>query len=81
MGDFLLTHNEEGRAYFRRLIYLNILLYIIGAIIIVVLVVDTITLIIIVSIILIATILHILHYLHKNPPSEYDAGPSPVLEE
>ena len=76
MGDFFLTHNEEGRAYFRRLIYLNILLYIIGAIIIVVFTVDPIILIIAVCIILFATIAHILHYIYKNPPSEFDAGPS-----
>ncbi|TFH07099.1 MAG: hypothetical protein E4H14_09270 [Candidatus Thorarchaeota archaeon] len=80
MGDFLLTYNKEGKAYFRRLVYLNILLYIIGAIIIVVLVLDTIILIITVCIILSATILHILHFIYKNPPSEFDAGPSVVSE-
>ena len=80
MGDFFLTYNEDGRTYFRRLIYLNILLYIILAIIFLVWLLDPIILITIVCIILLATILQILYYLYKNPPSEFDAGPSVVSE-
>lgn len=80
MGDFFLIHNEEGRAYFRRLIYLNIILYIILAYVFLVWAVGQTMVIIIACIILLATILHILYYLYKNPPSEFDAGPSPVSD-
>lgn len=80
MGDFFLTYNEEGKTYFRRLIYLNILLYIFGAIIIVVLLLDPIILIVAVCIILSASIIHILYFIYKNPPGEFDAGPSVVSE-
>ena len=80
MGDFFLTYNEDGRTYFRRLIYVNILLYIILAISFLVWLLDPIILIAIACIILLATILHLLYYLYKNPPSEFDAGPSVVSE-
>lgn len=76
MGDFFLVHNEEGRAYVRRLIYLNVILYIILAYVFLVWTVGQTMVIIIACIILLATILHILYYLYKNPPSEFDAGPS-----
>ena len=42
--------------------------------------VDPIILIIIACIIQLSTILYILYYLYRNPPSQYDAGPSPVFE-
>jgi hypothetical protein len=80
MGDFLLTHNEEGRAYFERMIYLCILLYVIGAIASIVWAFDIIVVATIGCIITVSIILYILHYLYKNPPREFDAGPSPILE-
>ncbi|MGY5872894.1 MAG: hypothetical protein RTV72_11655 [Candidatus Thorarchaeota archaeon] len=73
MGDFFLTYNEEGQAYFRRLIYLNILLYILMGIIFIVNLLDLITLVIIISTIAVASVIYALYFLYRNPPSEYDS--------
>ncbi len=75
MGDFFLTYGE-GESYFRRLVYANIILYVVMAIVIVsafiLFMVDIIILILIALIAGIASLACSLLFISRNPPAEYD---------
>lgn len=71
MGDVFLQYNETGRRYFRRLIYVNILFYILVAIIFVITTVNIVILLLIVFSASIVSIVYAVYFIHKNPPMEY----------
>ncbi len=70
MGDFFLTHTDEGRAYLRRLFYLNILWIIIIAFLTIVFMVDLTILIIAAALLASASLIYALYFVIKNPPIE-----------
>lgn len=70
MGDFFLTYDETGRTYFRRLIYANVLLYIVFAFIFAIYMVD-ITILILAAVSVASTsFAYALYFISKNPPIE-----------
>jgi len=70
MGDFFLIHNDEGKAYLRRLFYVNILLYAVMAFLAIINMVDLIILILSAAILAIASLIYALYFILKNPPIE-----------
>ena len=69
MGDYFLTYGE-GESYFRRLIYVNILLYVVMAIAFIVFMVDIVVLALIAIIAGVASVAYALFFVARNPPSE-----------
>ena len=72
MGDLFFTHNEEGQRYVRRLIYLNILLYIFLGIVFIVNWIDFDILLMLIALVIAVSIIYAINFIYKNPPSEYD---------
>jgi hypothetical protein len=75
LGDFFLTY-DEGESYFRRFVYVNVILYVVFGIVIVsafvLFMFDIIILILIALIGGVASLACILLFILKNPPAEYD---------
>jgi hypothetical protein len=70
VGDYFLTYGE-GESYFRRLVYVNILLYVAMLIAFVVFTVDIVILVIIAIIAVVASLAYSLFFIMKNPPRDY----------
>jgi hypothetical protein len=70
MGDVFLTYDETGRAYFRRLVVLNILALTVFAFIFVVTTVDIIVVILPAAFVAGASLVYALFFISKNPPIE-----------
>ncbi|MFX1483562.1 MAG: hypothetical protein ACFFCP_10265 [Promethearchaeota archaeon] len=73
MGDFFLTHNEEGREYLRRIFYVNVLFYIMMGLAAVVFMVDFVFLLMLAGLVAVSSLLYAAYFVLKNPPQEYDA--------
>jgi hypothetical protein len=71
MGDYFLTYGE-GESYLKRVIYVNILLYVVMAIAFIVYMVDIVILVLIAIIAGVVSVAYALFFLARNPPSEYD---------
>jgi len=71
MGDFFLVHDETGKRYFRRLIYVNIIFYILAAIVYIVATVDVVILLSIAFSASIVSVVYAIYFIQKNPPMEY----------
>jgi hypothetical protein len=69
LGDYLLTYGE-GESYFKRLIYVNILLYVVMAIAFIVYMVDIVILALIAIVTVVVSLAYALFFLKRNPPSE-----------
>ncbi|MHA2141029.1 MAG: hypothetical protein ACXADC_13510 [Candidatus Thorarchaeota archaeon] len=69
MGDVFLNYDEAGRAYFRRLVYCNILFYLMLAFAVVFIMVDIIIVIIAGLLVAIASLLYAFYFIQKNPPT------------
>ena len=70
MGDVYLTYDESGKAYFRRWVYLNILLLIMWGIIFVVTNVDVIFIILSGVLVAALSFVYALYFVRKTPPIE-----------
>ena len=71
MGDFFIQYDDSGRRYFRRLIYANILLYVLMVIVFVVSSVDIVILLLTACSVSIISIVNAIYFIHRNPPKEY----------
>lgn len=74
MGDFFLQYDETGKRYFRRLIYINILFYVLVAFIFIITAVDIVILLFIAFSASIISIVYAISFIHKNPPMQYSDG-------
>ncbi|TFG32980.1 hypothetical protein EU527_09050 [Candidatus Thorarchaeota archaeon] len=72
MGDFILTHDDSGKAYFQRIIYLNIILYVLGGIAFMIFMFDIIVLVVIAIFGLSLSLLYLGYFIYKNPPTGVD---------
>lgn len=72
MGDVFITYDEYGQKYIRRIIYLNVLLYVVAAILFVLYMVDALTVVLIAVIATMVSFFYVLYFIHKHPPAEYD---------
>jgi hypothetical protein len=70
MGDYLLMHDEEGRSYFRRVVYVNAAVYIGSAIIFIIYSVNMIILFSIAATVTIVFLGYALWFIHTHPPTE-----------
>ncbi|MFW9961339.1 MAG: hypothetical protein ACFFDV_09990 [Candidatus Thorarchaeota archaeon] len=74
MGDVLITYDEYGQKYLRRVVYLNVLLYIMMGILFLLFTVDILILILTAIIAVMVSFVYVLYFIHRHPPAEYDEG-------
>ncbi len=72
MGDVFITYDEYGKKYIRRMIYLNVLLYVMMGILFLLFMVDTLILMLTAIIATIVSFVYVLYFIQKHPPAEYD---------
>ncbi|TFG06908.1 hypothetical protein EU522_01205 [Candidatus Thorarchaeota archaeon] len=72
VGDFILTHDDSGKAYLRRIIYLNVVLCFVGIIAFIVFTFDIIILVVIAIFGLSLSLLYVGYFIYKNPPIGVD---------
>lgn len=70
MGDFLLVHDESGRGYYERVIFLTILLCVIGVFSVISLRVNIVAAIVIALLGSVVLVLFAGYFIYKNPPQE-----------
>ena len=68
MGDVYLTYDESGRAYFRRWVYLNILVLVVTGFFFLFTTVDIIIIILPAALIAGSSLVYALYFIRKNPP-------------
>ena len=71
MGDFFLMHDETGKRYFRRLIYINILFYVL---VVIIFIVTTVNIVILLSLAFIGSVIslfYVAYFIYRNPPKDY----------
>jgi hypothetical protein len=69
MGDLFLTYDDTGREYCRRLIFCNILFYIMMAFAVVFYMVDIIIILLAAVSVAVASLVYALYFIQKNPPT------------
>ena len=72
MGDFLLVHDESGKKYFRRIIYVNILFYAAMGFLFILYIIDLLILIMGAIVAALASFAYATYFILKNPPAEVD---------
>ncbi|MFW9769519.1 MAG: hypothetical protein ACFFF9_08275 [Candidatus Thorarchaeota archaeon] len=70
MGDYFLTYGS-GESYLKRVVYVNILLYVVLIIALIVFMVDIVILVLIAIIAVVASLAYSLFFIMKNPPRDY----------
>jgi hypothetical protein len=70
LGDVYINYEDSGRTYFRRAMFINILLIVFGAIISIFFLFDFIVLIVLGILALTTTIIYLVHFLIVNKPME-----------
>ena len=81
MGDFILTYDQGGESYYERVIGLNIILFVLGAIVVIALMLPPVMFVVIGIILTLTTVASILYYLYMNPPRESPTEPEFIAEE
>jgi hypothetical protein len=72
MGDFLLVHDESGKKYFRRIIYVNILFYAAMGALFILYIIDLLILVLGAIGAALASFAYAIYFILKNPPEEVD---------
>lgn len=72
MGDFLLVHDESGKRYFRRIIYVNILFYAAMGFLFILYIIDLLILVLGAVVAALASLVYAVYFILKNPPAEID---------
>jgi hypothetical protein len=71
MGDVFINYDEYGRKYLRRIVYLNVILYIIIGIALLLFWVDAFLLLLLAFIAAGTSLAYVFYFIRKNPPIEY----------
>ena len=72
MGDFLLVHDESGKKYFRRIIYVNILFYAAMGFLFILYIIDLLILIMGAIVAALVSLAYAIYFILKNPPAAID---------
>jgi hypothetical protein len=75
MGDVYLTY-DDGGAYYRRWVYLNIVVLIVMGVLFVVTTVDIIFIILPAALLAVSSFVYALYFIRKNPPIEPESSAS-----
>jgi hypothetical protein len=71
MGDVFINYDEYGKRYLKRMIYLNVLLYIIMGFAFLFFIADVLIILLIAVLTTAASLVYALYFIRKNPPREY----------
>jgi hypothetical protein len=71
MGDVFINYDEYGKRYLKRMIYLNVLLYIIMGFAFLFFIADVLIILLIAVLTTAASLVYSLYFIRKNPPREY----------
>ncbi|MHA3964277.1 MAG: hypothetical protein AM325_012155 [Candidatus Thorarchaeota archaeon SMTZ1-45] len=72
MGDVILVYDEYGRTHYKRLFWMNVVLYVILGIIVIVGLVDLIIIVVVAFSIAMLSLIYALYFIRKNPPLNYE---------